>query len=281
MTDTILIDIGSYTIKYGLIGYHKPDGKIYSNGIVKNSIIQDIKKFCDIILIIINKIKNNERKILLLISLVIPSIDNYCQSIIKNINNINNIKIQQINFIDQKIISIYCSARYTGLVIDIGHDITRITPIYDNYIIESATKYSFLGGVAINKYLAKIHKKPYDQYNMSNNIEFDKLKKKLCNDDINNIIEVLFNPSLINYDMDNLIQLIKESINDCSCVFEVSRLLNNIILIGGTSTIPNLCKILKNKLKNHFKENIKLFAPKNRHYGTWIGGSILSILNNK
>ena len=91
--------------------------------------------------------------------------------------------------------------------------------------------------------------------------------------------EILFNPELIGQEYVGAHQLVVDSINRADLDLRRS-LFSNIVLSGGTT----LCKGFGDRLLNEVKKialkdiKIKIYAPPERKYSTWIGGSILANL---
>lgn len=264
--DKIIVDHGSYSCKYGYAGFNKPIGIISANGIIKNSVIQNIYEMCIIWdKIFYEKLKIDPKKTKILLSLSNISDITYYDKI-KDIM-LNKYMFDSIQIYNQQLLSLYSVGKNTGIVVDIGHDITKIVPIYDSHIINYAIIYSPLTGKLINNFLKK-------QGVISNN--YDKIKKKIIKSPDSKLYDILFNPLLIDYDIDNLATIVMKAIDLCPIDLKII-LSQNIILIGGTSSIPGLCKELKKNIKDAY--NVKIFGPKNRHFASWIGGSTLSCLS--
>lgn len=262
----IIIDHGSYSCKYGFSGFSKPIGIISANGIIKNSGIQNINDMCTIWdKIIYEKLKIDPKKTKILLSLSNISDTTYYNKI-KDIM-LKKYMFNSIQIYNQQLLSLYSVGKNTGIVVDIGHDITKVVPIYDSHIIDYAIVYSPLTGKLINNYLKL-------EGIISNN--YDKIKKNLIKSSDVKLYDVLLNPSIINYDIPNLGQIVMNAIDLCPIDLK-TRLSQNIILIGGTSSIPGLCKELKKNIND--KYNVKIFGPKNRHFASWIGGSTLCCLS--
>lgn len=92
--------------------------------------------------------------------------------------------------------------------------------------------------------------------------------------------EILFNPELIGEEYPGIHQVVVDSINRTDLDLR-KHLFHNIILSGGTT----LCKGFGDRLLHEVKRlamkdvKIKIYAPPERKYSTWIGGSILAGLS--
>ncbi|KAJ3575640.1 hypothetical protein NP233_g974 [Leucocoprinus birnbaumii] len=92
--------------------------------------------------------------------------------------------------------------------------------------------------------------------------------------------EILFNPELIGQEYAGVHQVVVDSIQRVDLDLRKS-LFSNIVLSGGST----LCKGFGDRLLNEVKKlalkdiKIKIYAPPERKYSTWIGGSILAGLN--
>jgi len=89
--------------------------------------------------------------------------------------------------------------------------------------------------------------------------------------------EILFSPELIGQEYAGVHQVVVDSINRVDLDLRKS-LFSNIVLSGGST----LCRGFGDRLLNEVKKlalkdiKIKIFAPPERKYSTWIGGSILA-----
>ncbi|KAG6902866.1 Actin-2 [Termitomyces sp. Mi166 len=92
--------------------------------------------------------------------------------------------------------------------------------------------------------------------------------------------EILFNPELIGQEYAGVHQVVVDSINRVDLDLRKS-LFSNIVLSGGST----LCRGFGDRLLNEVKKlalkdiKIKIYAPPERKYSTWIGGSILAGLS--
>lgn len=93
--------------------------------------------------------------------------------------------------------------------------------------------------------------------------------------------EILFNPHLIGSESEGVHQLVLDSINRVDLDLRKS-LFSNIVLSGGTTLTKGFGDRLLSEIKKvAYKDvKIKIYAPPERKYSTWIGGSILASLSN-
>ncbi|KAK6460395.1 centractin actin-related protein of the dynactin complex [Scheffersomyces coipomensis] len=93
--------------------------------------------------------------------------------------------------------------------------------------------------------------------------------------------EILFNPQLIGNESPGIHELITLSINKTDLDLR-PILYQNLILSGGNTLLKGFGDRLLSELKQiqgHDKTKIKIYAPPERKYSTWIGGSILAGLS--
>jgi len=93
--------------------------------------------------------------------------------------------------------------------------------------------------------------------------------------------EVLFQPGLIGKESSGIHQLTFDSIQACD--IDVRReLYSNTVLSGGSTMFPGIEQRLTNEMTTLAPASVKVrvVAPAERKYSVWIGGSILSSLNN-
>lgn len=92
--------------------------------------------------------------------------------------------------------------------------------------------------------------------------------------------EILFSPDLIGSEANGVHQLLADSISRCDIDLR-SALYESIVLSGGSTLTKRLGDRLLNELKTLVSANtkLKIFAPPERKYSTWVGGSILGGLS--
>jgi centractin len=92
--------------------------------------------------------------------------------------------------------------------------------------------------------------------------------------------EILFNPELIGSEYPGVHQLVVDSINRADLDLR-KNLYSNIVLSGGTTLTKGFGDRLLYEVKKLALRDmkIKIYAPPERKYATWIGGSILAGLS--
>jgi len=92
--------------------------------------------------------------------------------------------------------------------------------------------------------------------------------------------EVLFNPSLVGQEFSGVQECLAHSIQRADLDFR-KTLYGNILLAGGSTLFPGFGDRLLNEVKALAPKDvkIKISAPPERKYSTWMGGSILASLS--
>ena len=276
MENKIVLDHGSYYIKYGFVGYNSPMGKLrtfksiinnnYENSSyedssyedssyeynnyedndypIKNGIIVNYDLMCTIWdNIFFDKLKIRPKDCYLLVTDPILN-GNENRKKIEHIMK-NKYLFKNVTFVNQQILSLFGNGRNRGLVVDIGYDSSKIVPIYDGHILER--------GIVISPLC----------------------KKNMSTLDDKQILEALEDPFISNLDTESIGEAIIKSI-EYSPIDLRKVLYQNILIVGGGSMIPgignSILKSIRKTKKIPFK--IKIAAPRDRNILSWIGGSI-------
>ncbi|MFX1255342.1 MAG: actin, cytoplasmic 2 [Promethearchaeota archaeon] len=216
---------------------------------------------------------------------------------------------------NQAVLALYASGRTTGLVLDIGADVTSIVPIYEGFPITHAIDRIDLAGRDVTRYLGLLLRQR--GYNLTRSDELEivrEIKEKYCYVSLNpekelkkakqaskkekaytlpsgeTIIinhesflapEAFFNPAVLGREHQSLSEAIYETIMNAG--IDIRReLCQNIVLSGGSTMFPGMKERLQKELTEMVPESIeiRIVAPPMRQYSVWIGGSILSSLRD-
>ncbi|ADV20160.1 actin-2 [Cryptococcus gattii E566] len=211
----------------------------------------------------------------------------------------------------QAVLSLYSSGRTTGIVLDSGDGVTHAVPVFEGFSMPHAVRRIDLAGRDITDHLQLLLRKAGHNLHTSAEKEVVRtMKEKTCYLALNpakeekdqsgaweefrlpdgKVIqlgterflapEILFNPELVGQEYPGVHQVIVDSINRTDLDLRKS-LFSNIVLSGGSTLCTGFGDRLLNEVKKLALKDVKLkiYAPPERKYSTWIGGSILAGLS--
>jgi len=216
----------------------------------------------------------------------------------------------------QAVLSLYASGRTTGIVLDSGDGVTHAVPIYEGFAMPHSIMRIDVAGRDITEYLQLLLRRSgsyfytsaekevvrsikesacyvaYDPSKEEELIDSEKSAKPATHKyslPDGNILEigperfrapeVLFHPELIGEEYAGIHECLVNSIQRADLDLR-KTLYSNIVLAGGSTLFPGFGDRLLNEVKHLAPKDIKIkiSAPPERKYSTWMGGSILASL---
>lgn len=211
--------------------------------------------------------------------------------------------------------SLYSSGRTTGVVIESGNTLSYSVPVYEGYALPNTTLHTEIGGLSITGLLMKtLSERGYSFTTAAEREIIRDIKEKLCymaqdfNEEMHayskssaqeksyelpdgQVItigterfrapEAIFQPSFLGLESQGLDGLAYDSINKCA--IDVKKdLFANIIMSGGNTLFEGFAERFQKEIAAVTPPamKVKVIAPPERKYSTWIGGSILASLNS-
>uniref|UniRef100_A0A6B2L7J7 Actin n=2 Tax=Arcella intermedia TaxID=1963864 RepID=A0A6B2L7J7_9EUKA len=204
----------------------------------------------------------------------------------------------------QSVLSLYSSGRSIGVAVEIGDELTQIVPVYEGSAISHAVGRLDLGGRDLTDYMMKmLTERGYSFTTTAEReivrdlkekrtyvaLDFDEEMRKpsssphvpegavtLGNERFR-CPEVLFRPSFMGSEADGIQECTFHSIMKCEVGLR-KDLYGNIVFAGGSTMFPGIEDRMKKEMEvfGAPQMNVKVIAPPERKYSSWIGGSILA-----
>lgn len=214
----------------------------------------------------------------------------------------DHLDVPKLSIIPQPILSLFAFGKSTGLVIEMGEDLTQIAPIYKSELVGHAAAIFAISGNHLTFYLQKLFND--ESHMFLDRIGVDKvqqIKEEFCfvasndeTDDVQGIHhemsdgkhisigsertkcpEALFQPSLVGLNSKGLHEVVFESIMKSDETIH-EDLFKNIVLSGGSAQFPGLQARLEMELRNLTDFEVNVEIQRNPKFTTWLGGSILA-----
>ncbi|KAG8505465.1 Actin-related protein T2 [Galemys pyrenaicus] len=214
---------------------------------------------------------------------------------------------------DQAVLALYASACVTGLVVDSGDGITCTVPIFEGYSLPHAVTKLSLAGRDVTEHLSRLILASGRTFSCAlDKALVDDIKEKLCyvalepekelsrrpeevareyrlpdgavvriGDQLYQAPEALFSPDQLGVQSPGLPKMVSCSITKCDADIQ-KTLFGEIVLSGGSTLLPGLDDRLLRELEHLAARGtpIKITAPPDRWFSTWIGASIVTSLSS-
>ncbi|XP_041484095.1 actin-5-like [Lytechinus variegatus] len=210
----------------------------------------------------------------------------------------------------QGVLSHCASGRTMAVMVDIGDGVISVVPISEGYIITPAIHQVNFGGRDLTQIMMKmLNDRGYSFVTTAEREIVREIKENLCyvalefdtetlgsaattktytlpdlheitlGNELFRVPEILFQPSLADFDHASIQQLVYDTLMKCDIDLRLN-LYCNIILVGGSTMFPGLQERLQKELSTMLpsKARCRVIAPPERKYSVWIGGSILGSL---
>jgi actin len=221
--------------------------------------------------------------------------------------------VEKLHIANSAMLGLYSYGKTNGIVLDSGYSLTTCVPVYEGYPLPHASIKLNVGGEDLSEALLSMiyhninpsykgikgrlladdikEKLGYIALNSEDeekfyfeNVDGEKLytlpdnKKIRIGRELFKHSEVLFKPEDNNHT--SIPQLIVDSLSKCDSDI-INDVKESICLIGGTTLFRGFTERLKNELARSLNSNsFNLIYTPERQFSSWIGGSIISSLNN-
>ena len=205
------------------------------------------------------------------------------------------------------VLTSYGARKYSGFVLDVGYDSSRIVPIECGYPYSSCIQTVDVGGKDVSEFLMKnLIKKGYDAKILRKNIDFIKENYCYVNDDDSNkkemeekIIklpdgteikldkeislcpEILFHPEMVNKTVGGIANTFCSSVSDIDHYIEKKFEWNDLIIAGGSSMFNGFIDRIKVEIGRYYggkyKNRMKIIEVNKRNLMQFVGASTFSM----
>jgi len=213
----------------------------------------------------------------------------------------------------QAILALYASGRTTGVVLDSGDGVTHVVPVYEGFALPHAVMRNDIAGRDVTEHLMLQLRRTGHIFHTSAEREVVRqIKEQECYVAFNRqkeeqvehektsaqqpfklpdgtqialgaerfrAPEILFDPRIVGLEYPGVHELLATSIGRCDLDLRMT-LYSQIVLSGGSTMFQGFGDRLLNEVRKLAPKDIKIriSAPPESKFSTWIGGSILASL---
>ena len=227
-----------------------------------------------------------------------------------------NMNVEVLYLTNTANLALYANGRTTGLVADLGYQMSTFVPIYEGYVIDHTITTLELGGYHLTEYLCNlINSNPENDIKYLNPAEksminelkerkahvaedYDSEMKKLIDSGVKTVYtmpdgskvrlmgetmqtpELLFQPSFYNVENTGIHEQTFKAIKACDEDIH-KDLFFNVVLCGGTSMFKKIQPRFQKEVQSLAPTGkvVNVIAPPERKHSAWLGGAILSSLD--
>ncbi|KAJ1850548.1 centractin- actin- protein of the dynactin complex [Coemansia sp. RSA 2703] len=215
----------------------------------------------------------------------------------------------------QAVLSLYASGRTTGVVLDSGDGVTHAVPVFEGFALAHGMRRMDVAGRDVTEHLQLLLQRGgHSLYTSAEKEVVRQIKEKTCYVALDagkeekeaglagrargevfrlpdgkevrlgserfQAAEILFRPELVGREDAGVHQMVADAIGRAD--MDLRRALyGSVVLSGGTTLMRGFGDRLLGELRRQAVKDckIKISAPPERKYSTWIGGSILASLS--
>ncbi|KAH6641658.1 actin family [Chaetomium tenue] len=217
----------------------------------------------------------------------------------------------------QAVLALYASGRTTGVVLDVGDGVSHAVPVYQGFTVPNSIRRMDVAGRDVTEHMQTLLRKSGYVFHTSAEKEIVRMIKETTSyvardprkeekewaagkPDAGKVVEyvlpdgkklaigaerfrapeILFDPEIIGLEYPGVHQIVVDAISRTDMDLR-KDLYANIVLSGGSTVTKGFGDRLLAEVKGiSVREmRIKIYAPPERKYSTWIGGSILAGLS--
>ena len=241
------------------------------------------------------------------VSILITEAPSVCREKKKRLTELlfDTFNVQKVHIANSSMLGLFAYGKTSGIVVDSGFHVTSSVPLYEGYPLSHASIKLNFGGEDISKNLLEMIEKNVDPSykDLKGRILADDIKEKMgyvslggegeeemvytlpdgkdiaLGSQFDNCCDSLFNTDEKS-DMKSIDKIVLSSLSKCDPIIK-DDVKESICLIGGNTLLKNFSEKLRSNLSDSNEMgNFNVSFNPERQFATWIGGSLISSLEN-